>query len=472
VTGTAAERRWLAWAFVYGTLVSLVVGYFLLRVPIQVTDSFTTLLALERPFFHIVGEQFGQAGYLRPAMWAELKLVHDLSGGDYTRWFRLTQALQVLALVWLYIRLVQPRSAAAMAVLPLGLAVLLGSHTFAWTVREAYPINTFLTMLLCCAAAANLSFARPRWWIDGLAAALFVVAALTVETGLLVWVIFVAGALVGLRGVSPRGLALVSAALAGYFVLRFALLDIGVPGLLERDSGFGFSRYTPGELAARFGASPWEFYAYNVVSGIATVLLSEPRDGVWRLTRSLAAGAPEWPLVVGFVSSSLATALIARFAWVRRERWRRWAFDRDDQLVLMFAAVLAANVVIGYAYAKDQILSPAGFFFAVAAFVGTLDLIAQLPARRLARTGALAVCVVLSVSWSLRAIGLHAGLSWTAIKVREQWAYVDDWLARVGSLDLSPRTRALRDQLQHDAVRRYPAPPPLREQWTQLFEVE
>ena len=381
MTVEAAGRRWFVWSCGYGALVALVTGYFLLRIPIQVTDSFKNLVALDRPFLEIMRDQFQQAGYLRPALWAELKVVYDLSGGDYYNWFRLTQVLQVLALIWLFVRLVQPRSAAAAAVLPLGLAILLGSHTFAWTVREAYPINTFLTMLLCCATAANLSFARPRWWIDVLAAALFIVAALTVETGLLVWVIFAGGALVGLRGVSRNGLALVSAALVGYFVLRFVLLDTGVPGLMERDSGFGFTRYTPGELSARFGANPWGFYAYNVVSAAASVLFAEPRDGVYRLTRSLVRGAPEWPLVIGFVSSSLATVVIARFAWARRKRWWRREFERDDQLVLMFAAVLAANATISYGYSKDQIISPAGFFFAIAAFVAARDLVERLPAR-------------------------------------------------------------------------------------------
>jgi hypothetical protein len=472
MTGDAVARRWFVSSCGYAALVALVTGYFVLRVPIQVTDSFNNLLTLERPFLDLMRDQFQQAGYLRPGLWAELKLVYDLSGGDYYHWFRLTQALQVAALVGLFVRLVQPRSAAGMAVLPLGLAILLGSHTFAWTVREAYPINTFLTMLLCCAAAANLSVAQPRWWIDAMAAALFVVAALTVETGLLVWVIIVSGALVGLRGVSRRGLALVSAVLVGYFVLRFLVLGNGVPGLVERDSGFGFARYTPAELSARFGANPWPFYAYNVVSAALSVLFAEPRDGVYRLTRSLVNGAPEWPLVVGFVSSSLATVLIVRFAWVRREHWRRWEFERGDQLVLIFVGVLAANATISYGYSKDQIISPAGFFFAVAAFVAARDLVERLPARRAARTVALAACVVLSVTWSIRAIGLHAGLSWTAVRVREQWAYVDDWFANTGRRELSPRSRALRDQLQDDAIRRHPAPPPLREELTRIFEVE
>ena len=42
--------------------------------------------------------------------------------------------------------------------LPIGLAALIGSHTIAWTLREAFPINAYLTIVLCCAAAANLEW--------------------------------------------------------------------------------------------------------------------------------------------------------------------------------------------------------------------------------------------------------------------------------------------------------------------------
>ena len=114
--------------------------------------------------------------------------------------------------------------------MPVALAVLVGSHTFAWTVREAYPVNTFLTILLCCAAAVALSSAAPRWWTTPAAIALFAVSALTVETGLLVWVILVAGYLLGWRGVSRAGIVGLCVALAG--VLRPPL-----PGVRERPSG-------------------------------------------------------------------------------------------------------------------------------------------------------------------------------------------------------------------------------------------
>src|SRR5690606_4182356 len=134
-------------------------------------------------------------------LWAQLKLIYDLSGGEYFYWFRATQAVQTAVLIGLFVYLVRPRSWRDLLVLPLALAVLVGSHTFAWTVREAFPINTFLTILLCCAAAAALASAEPRRWTTPAALLLFAVAALTVESGLLVWVILVGGYLLGWRGV-------------------------------------------------------------------------------------------------------------------------------------------------------------------------------------------------------------------------------------------------------------------------------
>ena len=110
MTGEAASRRWFVWSCGYAAIAALATGYFVLRVPIQVTDSFTSLLALDRPFLDLMRDQFQQAGYLRPGLWAEMKLVYDLSGGDFYHWFRMTQALQVAGLIWLFVRLVQPRS--------------------------------------------------------------------------------------------------------------------------------------------------------------------------------------------------------------------------------------------------------------------------------------------------------------------------------------------------------------------------
>lgn len=477
----ATERRadtgvhWLAASYVYGLIVAAGLGYFLMRVPIQITDCFANMLALDQPFGTLIGSVLEDRSFLRPALWVPLKVVYDLADGEYYYWYRLTHVVQALLVVVLFVRLADPRSLAAAAAVPLGLAALVGGHTFAWTLREAYPINTFLTIVLCCAAAANLAFAPRRWWSDGAAVLLLAFAVLTVESGVLVWVILACGYVIGLRGVSRSGVIVATAMLAGYFVLR-ASLDVGVPGLLEREAGFGFSRRSGEELQAMFGDNPLPFYAYNLAASFSSVLASEPRDGVWRLVRAAAAGEAHVPAIVGVVATTLASCVIGWFAWTRRGDWMAGELGRRDRIVLLFAAVLIANAAISYAYTKDVIMSPAGFFFAAALLAAASELFESLARRRDAGGGARAAAAwamvaVLSFTWAVRVVGVHAALAATAVNVREQWAHADDWIARrIGPLDA--HGVSLKRRLQDDAIVRFPARPPLRDEWTRLFDLE
>jgi hypothetical protein len=308
-----------------------------------------------------------------------------------------------------------------------------------------------------------------RWWVDLLAVIVFVIAALTVESGLLVGVIIVGAALVGARGVSKPGVAAVAVLLAGYFVLRFSLLDVGSPGLSERSSGFGFSMLDPDALIARFGGNPSWFYAYNIGTSALSVLFSEPRAGVFGLVHGFTMGNPYPPAIVNVIASAAATTLIVMYAWRRRRSWRALDFDHDDRLVLLFAMVLAANSVISYPYTKDVIMSPAGAFFATAVFAAARGTLAD-ASRPLRTAGAAAIvvaCAVLGVTWALRFGALPLGLRETARKVRIEWAYVDDWLAAENIALARSQDRALLRHLRDDAIYRYPAPPrmPLADHW-------
>lgn len=437
-TDTSVDRRWLFAAHGYGLAVAAVLGYFLLRIPVQVTDSFTSIMALGVPFGALMRDQFLQAGYLRPGLWAQMKLVHDLSGGEYFYWFRMTQAAQVTLLLVLFVHVLRPRTVRDAIVVPIALAVLVGGHTFAWTVREAYPVNTFLTIVICCAAALALSSAAPRWWTTPAALVLFVVSALTVETGLLVWVIFVGGYLLGWRGVSRGGILGVCAVLATYFILRFFVLDNGLPGLTERDSGFGFSRYTPIELTAMFTGNPLPFFAYNVLASALTVLLGEPRNGVFELTKGIAGGQVRPALLIGSIASVLGTCVVARYTWIRRRAWMARTFSHGDRLVILFVLVLTANAAISFGYTKDVIMSPAGLLQAAAVYVGVRDLMERPVAHRFARAGAAALILMLSSAWAIRAVGLHAAL---------------DRTGRIG-----PRTMGLRGRVAGSHRRDQPVP--------------
>jgi hypothetical protein len=466
------RARWAAYG--YATVAAVTLGWFLLGLPIQVSDSFGEIVNLSASWSDLVGAELTQRAYLRPLMTAEMKLVYDLSGGNYHAWFRGTHAVQAAMLIALFMTLVKPRTWTDTAVVPLGLGVLLGLHTFAGTVREAFPINTYLTLLLCCFAAAAIAFSRYRWWNDVALAVLFVLAALTVESGLLVWVIAAGAALLGAPGVSRRGALAVTMLLAAYFYLRFVVLAVGSPDLLERSSGFGFGILEPDELMARFGDDPTIFYAYNIVTSAVSVLLSEPTGGVFAATRSAIDGTMAPPGAANLLSSAGVCAVLVAYGWSRRREWRRWDLDRRDRLVMLFVLVLVANAVISYPYTKDVIMSPAGAFLAVAVCAAASGL-AERQARALTpRAAGLAALLVAAVAlaWAFRVESLYTGLRQAAVAERVSWAYVDSEVARGEVKVETDHARAMLRRLQHDALVAHPAPLPLRLPLGRLAETD
>ena len=420
--------RWRVLAYAAAACAALGLGYFIVRGPLQISDCLDNLLELGRhSLAGVFLNQFHQVGYMRPLLWAALKVAFDASGGFYFETFKAIHVVQVLALTVLFVRLVRVDTLAGTLAAAFGLIALIGNHTFAPMVIEAFPINHFLTVLLCCLAVANLIFGAPSLWRDLAVTALLVVATLTVETGLLVWVIGVTGWMVGCRGASRRTALFLSATLLVYFVVRFSVLPSGTPPLVERSSGFGFHVLEPPEMAARFGHLPWVFYAYNVLAHVSSVLFAEPRGGVWVLTRGLVEGGLTPGTLIGAVGSSCGTLLIAGYAVARRREWRRWQFDRSDRLVLLFVAVLAANAVIGYPYTRNHIIAPAGVFHALAATVAVARALGALDARRLARPAALSFLVVLlcaATASTVRFAGVHYRLREAAWRNQNDWAHL------------------------------------------------
>ena len=416
--------------------------------------------------WQLLDAEFTTEAYLRPLLWALIDLTFELANGHYLAMYKGIHALQLLATAALFVNLLRVNSMSAVFAVPLGVAALFGAHTFAGTVAEGFPINTFMTIVVCCLAAANLSFGRPALWRDAAAVTLFVFAVLTVESGLLVWVILVAAWIAGCRGVSKWALLATTAAMLGYFFLRFGPLHVGAPSLLERSSGFGFRVLDPPELIARFGARPWVFYAYNVLSQVLTVLFAEPKGGVWVFTRGLLAGELLPRDVVGVASSTGATLLIVGYVFSRAADWRRRAFEHGDRLLFVFVAVLGANAVISYAYTKDVIVSPAGAFHAVAttvAFAHILTRLSHLPPIRPAVVALTVVLALFSAGWAVRLAGIHFSLYEKAFIVRNDWMWVGPPEDAEGRRD--PHGVALVRQLYDQAVRMrvagtyfYPAP--------------
>ena len=461
-TPARGERIVRYCAYGYGLVVALTLGHFLLGLPIQLTDSFGQMLKITGGWGELLYGEFTQRGFMRPLMWGELKLVYEMSGGDYFAWFRGAHVVEIVILTALYVRLVRPRTYRDLVVLPLGLAVLVGLHTFQGTVREAFPLNHFLAVLIYAFLAANLVMARYRWWNDLLAVMLFVVSALTIESGLLVWVVLVGGWLIGARGVSRTGVAALTVMLAGYFIVRFPLMGVGAPDLWERSSGFGFQILDPPELVERFGSNPLGFYAYNIMASALSVLFSEPTGGVFRLTHQVLEGEFELAAWVSPIASLFATGSVAAYVWRRRDAFIRWALDRDDQLVALFVMVWAGNAAISYPYVKDVVMSPAGAFLAVAVFAATRNILEWLPTAPSPRMVAaiLAGFALAGTTWGIRLIGTHLNLRTGAAVERNEWAYAEISLAEEGVV-LTDADKTLFRTLRDDALFAHPGPPPL-----------
>lgn len=457
--------RTLIW--LYAAAVAALLGYFMFDIPVQLSDSFLNILTVQRrSMTDIVIGNLWNAGYLRPLLFAPIKLVFALSGGDYHAWFRGVHVAQMALTVGLFVALLRVRNWTEAAAAPLAIAGCVTLHTFAGTIREAFPVNGYLTIVDGCLLVALICSSRPRWWSSPVAIVALVVSALTAESGLLVWVVIVAAFAAGWRGVGRGGLVAATACVAAYFVARFFVFHVGTPSMIERSTGFGLQVLDPPQIIARFGAHPLPFYAYNVVASMASVLFAEPRGGVFWVVRGVLARDVEPWTIVNLVACTTLTALIARHILRRRDRWLRWDLEDGDRLTLVFLAVLVANATMGYVYTKDVIMSPAGVFFALAGYISVCELADQVPA--LPRRAALVASMCLAVcagSWGIKAVGIHYSLREGARDVRNQWSYVDDWLVKQEIVLNEPRERAVRDALRADALWRLPARPRIVIHW-------
>jgi hypothetical protein len=465
-TGAAISAPDSAWwrraAYAWALVVTLGLAAYVARIPVQLTDSLNNLIQVQESTWLESFRAGVGGGYMRPALWVQIKAAFAVAAATdhYTLVLRGAHVAQLLACVALFVGALRVRDRAAAVAAPFGVVMLLASHTFDGTIREAFPINTFLTVILACLGAINLSLGRPALWRDSLAVALVVATLFTVETGALVIVCLVAAWLCGARGVSGRAVALVCGVLVLYAVARFALLDVGTPALAKRPSGFGFGVLEGDELEARFGTSPYLLYVYNVACQMLTVLLSEPRGGVWSFTESLLLNDPRPVRIIGVSTTVAGTVLLAWHATQRWPAWRRREFTDHDRVVLTFLAVLAANAVLSFPYTKDVVVSPAGVFWALAVSIAVRALIVRTAAMRAVPAVAIgALLLVVSAGWVVRLAGVHYAMRDTAFTTRNEWTELDEWAA-TNHMDLTKgRRAALARRLQADAFEhRLPSP--------------
>ena len=235
-------------AYLITATLALAFSYDLMRKPIQIPDSLIDILHMQQSpsVYATFQDAVAQRAYLRPLRIVQVKALFDVADGHYWLVFRGFHALLLVCLLLLFTRALRIQSWTDFAAGIFAIMVLTGMHTFRGTVREAFPINHFAEILLFCLLTLNLAQSRGGWWVDVAAAVTFVAASLTLESGLLVWVVAVVAWLCGMRGISRRGVTAMTLLLAVYFVVRFAYLSTGAPGLDERPAGVWLTMMTPG----------------------------------------------------------------------------------------------------------------------------------------------------------------------------------------------------------------------------------
>ena len=446
--------------------------------PVQPSDALSELLdAQASPSIATsFGNAVGTTSYLRPLRIAQIKAFFDLAQGRYRLVYRGFHALLIVALIWLFVRALPVESPLDAAAAAVALTVLTGLHTFLGFLREAFPINHFLEVAVFVLIALNLTLSNgglPRagsrgWLIDMLAAITFAAAALTLESGVLIWVVIATAWMVGLRGVSSRGLVMVTTLLAGYFVLRFWYLDTGLPSLTERTSGFFLERLEPSELQRRFGDRAFVFYAYNVVASVLSVLFSEPRDGLFVATRAWR-GSDVHPHAYLTVLSSLA--MTVAMAWAAVAWWkRRSPLGRSGRLAIVAAVVIAANAALSFSYTKDDIIAVAGVFYAMAAFAAVRAVLEYAHTGGLVRAAVVSMAMLaLGSAWAVRSSGVHHVMSEHAFRARNDWAELPMKWQREGRWPSTAEPVALIEGLRNDALAADVPNPQMVPEWRGLW---
>ena len=449
--------------YVVATVLVVAFAYDLLRLPVQLHDSLGDIQDVRAAPSAVAAftRELGHKGFLRPLKAAQIRLVFDASGGHYTAAYRSLHVALFGLTLWMFVRALRVKTAVDMAAGLFALTVMLGLHTFSNLLREAYPINHFLEILLFTLVALNLAQSPPSLRNDVWGGVLFAVGSLVIESGLLIWVVIVATRLSGMKGFSWRGVGIVTALFAGYVGLRVFVLANGIPVVNERTTGYFFAILEEDELIARFGANPWPLYAYNVVASVLTVLLAEPRAGQLVLTAQYLDGTLAPWAIVAAVSSIATTLLIvwASVSWIRSRET-----DDTDRVFVVFALVLVANGVLSFAYTKSDIVSVAGAFYALAAYAAVRRLALSTSTGMLTRATVFVLVCIAASGWALRTYGLHYSLRYHAFKVRNDWVndVPEKWMA-------TPTVRVVTEQLRRDALNtRVLAPrfyPRWEEQW-------
>ncbi len=463
-------------AFLLAALITLPLADSVFRIPIQVSDSLEAIVIATKysSFWPLLTDsvRFSTTTF-RPMRYEQTRWLLQTAaatGLTYNSVFRAVHVALMLLLVLLFLLAIRVRRWIDVAAFTVAFPALIGIHTFVAMLQEAYPVNHFAEVGVCALAVVVLSQQRARWFFPIVVCALLAFALSVVESGAMVWVVAICCAAAGMRGMT-RSSAIAATLLLGAYLLARHALEISSPGIGGHGSGFGGTFYSPEELKQRFGAHPLGFIAYNVAGGLASLLFSEPRQGMYSLVIAWKTGAPHPVLLINLASSLATTALMVWYG-VTHLRGGRAAWSDSDRLFVAACAVMIVNAALNAAYIKDEIMSVGGLFYAVAAYVAVRALLETIPRRGVVASALIALLLMADAGlWAFRAAGVHYVLRYDAFKTRNDWVEVlrpdkrDDW-------PTDPQELAITRRIRNEVVLRRVASPSFMPRWGDRYWVE
>jgi hypothetical protein len=445
----------LLWALAYVALFALV----FFRIPWSLGDTYSHLagpaLSSWRDAF---ADAFTARGReYRPFFTLGIKAAYEAVG----TWLPFYQSLVLLLLGalltlmgWLCRPSGRPRALAACVTV----SCICGLHT-SRILFGFWPLNHYAAVMVTMLLAIGLALhprTRPHDWVFGL---LMLAATLSLEVGILIVPVLTVLWWFGAPGISWRGVVAMLAAVAVYAAIRFTFGDHSGELMLWADSGFGFQNLDANALRARFGDAPWVLWIYNVVSTMLTVLLSEPRDGVYSFVESLLARDMEsWQWFQ--VGSSALTTLVIAAGLFRGWPWK----ERDRLLVVAGCALLVFGSVLSFVYTRDRLGLAGGIGYALLLYVAAGSLLDG-PGLGRGRQVVTAVITLVAAVWVIRSAETWFQLRDTA------WDYHVEWTDRFVELGGAQNSTDLMRELRTTALSKTPADVRLDPAWTYfLFE--
>jgi hypothetical protein len=321
-----------------------------------------------------------------------------------------------------------------------------------------------LVLLLGAIALAFRPETRSIDWVVGLVtlAALF-----ALELGLLLVPILVILWWARAPGLGTRAVVSVLVAAGLYLTIRLAFTSELAVNTSVNGNGFGFSMLNAEGVRSAFGDPPWLLWIYDVVATGLTVVLSEPRDGVYSFIESLLAHDMESWRWFHVALSTITSAVIVAGLVPHASRGFRLQAEggRDRLLIVVGLTLMLFGSGLGFLYTRDRIALSVGVGYALLLYVALAGLMERMPAagwrRRLAAGG----LVVLAAAWVVRS-------GETLLQLRDTaWDSHLEWTTRLDEKSGATERTDLFESLHEDAVRTTPANPGLDPAWTYtLFE--